>query len=369
MQSYLDLINLVIKHGTRKENRTGVDTFSYFGAMFRHDLQLGFPLLTTKRMNWRSIVHELLWILSGETNIQYLLDNDVHIWDEWSDQAEWIRLDDERDGACTAYLLPTKSSDNWIGKAKYNSREDALTQLKAVGYRLHTKSLLVKGKGDTDSGYGRWWRKFPTDKPGVVFDQVAWAIAELKRNPNSRRVVISAWNPPFATQAKLPPCHYSFVLNIQNIKRKQCPACKGIYALDDNYACPHLASSATIPELITRPELCCHWTQRSCDLGLGVPFDIAEYALLTHIIARELGIAPGLLCGSLLDLHIYTKKLDGSNADYDHLPALKEQLTRCPFTLPDIFISGPRRWNELRFEDFELRNYTCHPSLKMHVAV
>lgn len=300
MKAYLDIVRTVLDQGTLKSNRTGIDTLSYFGAFFRHDLAEGFPLLTTKRMDdyrWNSLVHELLWFLSGENHIRNFREKSK-IWDAWADEA-----------------------------------------------------------GNLETAYGFYWRRYPVvadgkmiefdDTPELVatpggrvpgsatlsnFDQIAWILDELRRNPNSRRCVVVAWEPGNAHKSKLPPCHYTFVFNVQ------------------------------------AGRLCLHWTQRSCDVGLGVPFNIASYALLTHIMAQELGLKPGILAGTLVDAHIYYAEPGSEKESWDHSRVLREQLTRQPFPLPRIEITS-KPMSQLQFEDFKLVGYRCHPHLKMKIAV
>jgi thymidylate synthase len=291
MKAYLDIVRTVLEQGTLKPNRTGVDTLSYFGACFRHDLVDGFPLLSTKRMDdyrWNSLVHELLWFLSGENHIRNFREKS-RIWDAWAD-----------------------------------------------------------GDGNLETAYGFYWRHFPvvadgrmidfnqspSDPPPQVgnFDQIRFVIDELKRNPSSRRCVVVAWEPGNAHKSKLPPCHYSFAFNVQ------------------------------------AGRLCLHWTQRSCDVGLGLPFNIASYALLTHVMAREIGLEPGWVVGALIDTHIYVAEPGSEWEAWDHSAALREQLTREPYPLPRIEIAE-KPMSELQFEDFRIVDYRCHPDLKMKIAV
>lgn len=323
MEKYLDLVKLVLNEGTRKENRTGVDTLSYFGAFFRHDLQAGFPLLTTKKVHTRSIFAELCWFLRGLTNIQYLKDHKVRIWDEWADE-----------------------------------------------------------NGETDAGYGEMWRAFPHHKihsPYQVpesdkFDQMKWAVAELKKNPMSRRIVISAWLPPRATATKMAPCHYTFVFNVQNVKRQVCKGCGYAFKYSMNDAlcgpkdCPQCKQYNAF-EAVNRRELCLHWTQRSCDISLGVPFNIASYAALTHIIAKEVGLPVGTLAGTFVDLHAYTAKPDGSMEDHDHVPGLCNQVIRQPRCLPTLRIAGNNPWDCVCPEDLIVEGYSPHPPIPFKVAV
>jgi thymidylate synthase len=295
MKEYLDLVKLVIEEGTHKKSRTGVDTISYFGAFYKVDLQKGFPLLTTKKVEWRSLLNEVLWYLSGDNHIRNLRQH-TKIWDAWAD----------KDG------------------------------------RLQT-------------AYGRFWRRYPVpdnkavldgevyvnenhpfvrkeENGSLTFDQFGWVINEIKTNPNSRRLVISAWHPANAIISKLPPCHYTFAFNVNGGK------------------------------------LNCHLTQRSGDIALGIPFNLAAYSLLTQIIAQETNLELGHFAHTIIDAHIYHAEKGTSMEKYDHLEGLKEQILRKPLQLPKLQIVK-KPIDELKFEDFELIDYKYHDKIKFEVAV
>jgi thymidylate synthase len=279
MKQYLDLVRTVIDNGVRKKTRTGVDTLSYFGAFYKVDLSEGFPLLTTKKMQWKSLLHEVLWYLSGENHIRNLRQY-TKIWDAWADE-----------------------------------------------------------NGVLETAYGYYWRHFPSaqrDKNGnwivTEVDQIQYVIDEIKRNPNSRRLVISAWEPGNATTSKLPPCHYTFVFNVNDGK------------------------------------LNCHLTQRSGDIALGIPFNLAAYSLLTQVIAQQVGLQLGQFAHTIVDAHIYIGEKGTENEKYDHLEGLKEQLKRKPLNLPQLKIAY-KPINELKFEDFELLNYQYQEKISFEVAV
>lgn len=294
MKQYLDVVQHVLDTGTRKPNRTGVDTISTFNVNYEIDLNEGFPLLTTKEVSWKNIVIENLWFLSGSTDIRLLQKHGCKFWDPWADP--------------------------------------------------ETKKV--------PSAYGNFWRHFPTSSDGEnlqLNDQVAWVIEELKRNPMSRRLVISAWSPGNAQTSNLPPCHAFWVLNTQN-------------------------------DADGKPQLCLHLTQRSADIALGVPYNIAGYSLLIHLISRFTGIPVGRFGHTLIDAHIYTAKPDGKMAEYDHIPGLRKQLTRAPRALPTLTISDKIREladiNALLELDtaeimtyFPLEAYEPYPALKFKVAV
>lgn len=279
MKEYLDLVKTVMDEGVFKPSRTGIDTISYFGAFYKVDLSKGFPLLTTKKMQWKSLLYEVLWYLSGENHIRNLKHH-TKIWDAWADE-----------------------------------------------------------NGDLETAYGYYWRHFPSaqkDKNGnwnvKEIDQINYVIEEIKRKPYSRRLVVSAWEPGNATVSKLPPCHYSFVFNVQGDK------------------------------------LNCHLTQRSGDIALGIPFNLAAYSILTYIIARETNLRPGTFAHTIVDAHIYVSSKDSANAAYDHLEGLREQIKREPLPLPTLEIAD-KPLNDLKFEDFTLKNYHHHPAIKFEVAV
>ncbi|GJL81440.1 MAG: thymidylate synthase [marine bacterium B5-7] len=293
MKQYLDTVSEVLSKGTRKENRTGVDTLSTFNINYEVNMDDGFPLLTTKEISWKNIVVENLWFLSGNTDIGLLKKHGCNFWNPWADD-----------------------------------------------------------QGLVPSAYGNFWRKFPvhSDTGTVAFnDQVAWVLSQLRSNPMSRRMVISAWAPGNAQQSKLPPCHAFWVVNVQN---------------DDS----------------GQPRVCLHLTQRSCDVALGVPYNIAGYAFLLHLLAHMSGMRPGIFAHTLIDAHIYTAKADGSMAEYNHVPGLEEQLTRTPRALPRLTIdSAITDLNDLTdllnadtstlLDTFRLADYDPYPPITFKVAV
>lgn len=282
MKQYLDLVKNVLDNGVRKENRTGVDTISSFSEFYKVDLAKGFPLLTTKKVYFRSIILELLWYLRGENHIRWLRDEkDCHIWDAWADE-------DGHVGPIYPVL--------WR-KFPY----------------LEKDTIKLEGNGGAFE-HDTWVRK--------EFDQVERAIEMLKTNPNSRRIVVSAWHPGLLNEMALPPCHIMYVFNVSNGK------------------------------------LNCHLTQRSGDIALGIPFNLACYSALTMAIAQEVGLEPGIFAHTIVDAHIYVNHVDG----------LREQLKREPKQLPTLEIAK-KPLDELTFEDFELKNYNPDPLIRFEVAV
>jgi len=269
MKQYLDLLRRVRQSGDIKGDRTGTGTRSLFGHQMRFDLQQGFPLVTTKKVHLKSVIHELLWFLSGDTNTRYLKDNGVRIWDEWAD-----------------------------------------------------------GQGDLGPVYGYQWRSWPRhDKDGISLghiDQISQIIEQIKNTPDSRRIIVSAWNVGEIDNMALPPCHMMFQFYVADGK------------------------------------LSCQLYQRSADIFLGVPFNIASYALLTMMVAQVCGLAPGDFVHTLGDAHLYSNHLEQAN----------EQLAREPFPLPVMKINPDvKSIFDFKFEDFELAGYEAHPHIKAVVAV
>ena len=264
MQQYLDLMRHVRDHGARKDDRTGTGTLSVFGHQMRFDLARGFPVLTTKKLHLRSIIHELLWFLKGDTNVKYLRDNGVTIWDEWAD-----------------------------------------------------------AEGNLGPVYGAQWRSWPA-RDGSTIDQIADVIARIRKNPDSRRLIVTAWNPADVDRMALPPCHCLFQFYVSNGK------------------------------------LSCQLYQRSADIFIGVPFNIASYALLTHMIAHVTGLKAGDFVHTLGDAHLYL----------NHLDQVNEQLKREPLPLPRLVIKRDvKEVDAFRYEDFEIVGYQSHPHIAAPVAV
>jgi thymidylate synthase len=264
MRQYLDLMEHILADGAEKRDRTGTGTRSVFGHQMRFDLAKGFPLLTTKKLHVKSIVYELLWFLAGDTNIKYLNDHGVTIWDEWADD-----------------------------------------------------------HGDLGPVYGRQWRSWPTPDGGAI-DQISNVVAAIRRNPDSRRLVVTAWNPAEVDRMALPPCHCLFQFYVANDR------------------------------------LSCQLYQRSADVFLGVPFNVASYAMLTMMVAQVTGLAPGEFIHVLGDAHLYL----------DHLDQARQQIARPPRRLPALHLNpAVTDLFAFRYEDFTLENYNPHPAIKARVAV
>lgn len=264
MQQYLDLLQHILDHGVRKNDRTGTGTLSVFGYQNRYDLSLGFPLLTTKKLHTKSIIYELLWFLQGETNVRYLQEHGVRIWNEWADE-----------------------------------------------------------NGELGPVYGGQWRSW-RGVDGQTYDQISQLIEQIKRNPDSRRLIVSAWNVAEIEQMALPACHVLFQF------------------------------------YVAEGRLSCQLYQRSADVFLGVPFNIASYALLTLMVAQVCDLAPGEFIHTFGDLHLYL----------NHIDQARLQLTRQPYPLPQMLINpAVKDILNFRFEDFELLNYQAHPHIKADVSI
>ena len=301
MKQYLDLISHIADNGVFKGDRTGTGTLSVFGYQMRFDLQQGFPLVTTKKVHLKSILHELLWFIKGDTNIRYLVENGVGIWNEWPYQS-WLR----QIGADQKFEM---HSDEW--KAG----------LKEFVERIKTDEDFAQQYGELGPVYGRQWRNFE----GV--DQLAQIIDDIKSNPDSRRLIVSAWNPkdiPVMAKSGLPPCHSLFQFYVSEGK------------------------------------LSCQLYQRSADVFLGVPFNIASYAALTMMVAQVTGLELGDFVHSFGDAHLYT----------NHMEQIKEQLSRDPLPLPTLKIN-PKVNNlfDFVYDDFELVDYQSHSAIRAPVAV
>jgi thymidylate synthase len=264
MKQYLELMRDILENGAQKTDRTGTGTLSVFGRQVRFDLSEGFPLVTTKKLHLRSIIYELLWFLKGDTNIKYLKDNGVSIWDEWAD-------------------------DN----------------------------------GELGPVYGHQWRSWPAPD-GRSIDQISQVLNQIKQKPDSRRHIVTAWNPAEVDKMALPPCHALFQFYVADGK------------------------------------LSCQLYQRSADYFLGVPFNVASYALLTYMFAQQCDLLPGEFVWTGGDVHLYT----------NHLEQARLQLSREPYPLPKLKIKGkPQSAFDYQFEDFEIINYQSHPSIKAPIAV
>lgn len=326
-KEYLDLLNKVIAKGELKGDRTGTGTLSLFGHQMRFDLSEGFPLLTTKKVAFGLIKSELLWFLKGDSNIRYLLQRKNHIWDEWA-FAKYVKSCD--------YAGPdmTDFGRRCLVDEAFNVQYKA--EMAAYRTRILTDDDFAFKHGDLGPVYGRQWRYWeapmgeynPYDDLAVpehhYIDQITDVIKQIKTNPESRRLIVSAWNPAEVSEMALPPCHTMFQF------------------------------------YVSRGKLSCQLYQRSADIFLGVPFNIASYALLTHLIANETGLEVGEFIHTLGDAHLYT----------NHLEQATQQLSREPYAFPTLRLLSPEKnIFDLTEEDIVLENYQSHPAIKAPIAV
>ncbi|OHA77215.1 MAG: thymidylate synthase [Candidatus Wildermuthbacteria bacterium RIFCSPLOWO2_12_FULL_40_9] len=300
---YLNILQDILDNGTiKREFNTGIELKSVLGRIMRFDLSQGFPLLTTKKVFWKGILHELLWFLSGSSNIKYLVDNNVHIWDEWA-YKPYLKAMERGE-------VPTMTQEELIEKIKEDEE-------------------FAKKWGELGPVYGKQWRRWQTSD-GREIDQLAWVIQKLKSNPDRKHYVVSAWNPEFIYEMASPgksmviaPCHVLFHFTVNGGK------------------------------------LSCLLYQRSCDMFLGVPFNIASYSLLTLMIAQVIGYEPGEFVHVLGDAHIYS----------NHYEQVKKQLSRTPNPLPRMKINPKiKEINGFSFEDFSLEGYDPHPPIKGEIT-
>lgn len=328
MKQYLELLQDILDNGTFKDDRTGTGTLSVFGRQIRYDLTKGFPLMTTKKVHFKSIAIELLWFLSGDTNTKFLTDNGVTIWREWETPEdvyeEYELKSPDRFDLAVRMLTPDhfKDSKELMLKINKMSESDGHRYLDSYGVPRKGKKLIKK-KGDLGPVYGEQWR-FWEDKHGIKHDQIKGVIESIKNNPDSRRHIVNAWNVGELGAMHLPPCHLLFQFYVVNGK------------------------------------LSCQWYQRSVDTFLGKSYNIASYALLTHMIAHLTGLEVGELIFSGGDVHLYQ----------NHIEQAKLQLTREPLKLPTLkFARDVKDIDDFKFEDFIIEGYEAHPHIKGDVAV
>jgi thymidylate synthase len=380
-KQYTDLLQDILDNGVKKGDRTGTGTISVFGRQIRHKMSDGFPLLTTKKMYFKGIVTELLWFLRGDTNIKFLVDNDCHIWDGDSYQA---------------YLKSREKTqkdykEKWGDDISNNplSKEEFINKIK-------TDDEFAKQWGSLGPVYGKQWRswkQFKTihvdelDKTEGIYkihstefthtDQIANLINDLKTNPDSRRLMVNAWNVGELDQMVLPPCHYGFQVYTRELSAKERIELAGGKIQEKYPALIEQSLRICDEREIPTRAISLMWNQRSVDTPLGLPFNIASYGLLLEIIAKIVNMVPDELIGNLGDTHIYSNQIDGC----------KEQLNRKPFELPTLYINtefwptksgecgvGELTDNidfiikEMRIEDFQIENYQSHPAIKFPLS-
>ena len=320
-QTYLDFLQYILDHGVKKEDRTGTGTISVFGYQMRYDLSKGFPLFTTKRVPFRLVASELLWFIKGDTNIRYLLQHNNHIWDEWAFK-KWVESDEYQGPDMTDF------GRRCLVDEEFNVLYEK--ELKDFCNRILEDDEFAEKYGDLGNVYGKQWRRW-TDSEGNEIDQLKDVIEQIKNNPDSRRLIVNAWNPEDVINAgakgsksALPPCHVMFQF----------------YVIEG--------------------KLSCMLTQRSVDSLLGCPFNVASYALLTHLIAHECGLEVGEFIHSAGDAHIYL----------NHIEQVKEQLSRELRELPTLKINPEKKSIfDIEMEDLSVEGYNPHPPIKAPIAV
>jgi len=338
-KQYQDLLKTILEHGVEKKDRTGTGTKSIFGYTIRHNMSEGFPLLTTKKMAWKTMVAELIWFLRGDTNIKFLVDNGCHIWDGDAYKRYADRTSMDVDG-------------------QY-SREEFINKIK-------TDDEFAKKWGELGPIYGKQWRDWKgpdgydwdTKVSETSIDQIANLINDLKTNPDSRRLMVNAWNVGELDQMVLPPCHYGF-----QVYTRELSFAERVMYYETTFGRLHFippSPDALDARNIPTRAISLIWNQRSVDTFLGLPFNIASYGLLLEIIAKEVNMVPDQLIGNLGDTHLYL----------NHIEQAKEQIGRETFELPSVKIENEVKWKEgdcLPYyspNDFTLENYQSHPSIK-----
>lgn len=320
-KTYLNFLQHILDNGVKKEDRTGTGTISVFGYQMRFDLSKGFPLFTTRRTPFRLIASELLWFIKGDTNIRYLLQHNNHIWDEWAFK-KWVESEEYKGPDMTNF------GRRCLVDEVFN--ELYQKELKDFCDRILTDDAFAEKYGDLGNVYGKQWRRW-TGSEGNEIDQLADVIEQIKNNPDSRRLIVNAWNPEDVvnagekgSKAALPPCHVLFQFYVANGK------------------------------------LSCHLLQRSADSLLGVNFNIPSYSLLTYMVAKECGLEVGEFVYSISDAHIYS----------NHIEQVKEQLSREPRNLPTLIIN-PEKTSifDIEMEDLKIEGYDPHPAIKAPIAV
>ena len=355
-KQYLKLLKDILENGVEKEDRTDTGTISVFGRQIRHKMNQGFPLLTTKKMYWKGIVTELLWFLRGDTNIKYLVDNDCHIWDG---------------DAHKKYFLKTKyPGGDTLPKVELMYHDSSILSKEEFIEKIKTDDEFAKKWGELGPIYGKQWRDWSGDKfLGDNFlnfkngiDQISNLIEQLKTNPDSRRLMVNAWNVGELDQMTLPPCHYGFQVYTRELTFEERYQIMKNGDLNE-WLTIHYNEPKT-PEYMDKHNIpnraiSLMWNQRSVDTFLGLPFNIASYGLLLEIIAKEVNMIPDELIGNLGDVHLYK----------NHIEQAKEQMTKEPKLLPTLKYTKSLNdvdeiFKNLKVEQFEIENYQSHPTIK-----
>lgn len=378
-KEYFRLLNTILEKGRLKKNRTGIDTIGVFGAQAKYDVNMdAFPILTTKKVWFKGIVHELLWFIKGDTNIKYLVDNDVHIWDDWAykrykDSPVCSEQDDMR-------MFWGHKGD--VDEVPENQREPhkllhgatcrKWTQTEFIK-RIKTDNKFAARWGELGEGtYGGMWRDFPHfkqtyagpkercgvgdefEREGV--DQLKKVVEKLKSNPDDRRIIVSAWHPYWVDHCSLPPCHVLFQFNTEELTTDERNM-----IFFDRFNNTYYPSDIEMDGCgIPRRKLNCMLMQRSNDAALGTPFNLTSYCLLTAMIAHCVNMTQGTFTHSMGDLHIYE----------NHIEGIKLQLTREPMKLPKLWLNPEvKSLFDFKYDDIKLTNYVSHPTIKFDVAI
>ena len=362
---YQNLLKDILENGVKKETRNG-GTLSVFGRQIRHSMKDGFPLLTTKKMYFKGIVVELLWFLRGDTSIKYLLDNDCHIWD----------------GDCFANYI--RNFPKYVDSLPENGETEFIINKDKFINKIKTDDEFAKKWGELGPIYGKHWRRWAKKKmylstdgsyeniydeaDQTVIDQISILINELKTNPDSRRLMVNAWNVGELDQMVLPPCHYGFHVYTRELSEKERMKLAGyedVWGIGQNI----IRETVDMDDTIPRRAISLMFNMRSTDVPLGLPFNLASYGLLLEIIAKEVNMMPDELIGNLGDTHIYLNQIEG----------IKEQLTREPFELPTLKHMKTNEFfkslsedlsliTHLDSSDFTLENYQSHPAIKLPLS-
>jgi len=369
-KSYQQLLTDVLENGHKKSDRTGTGTISVFGRQIRHKMSEGFPVLTTKKMAWKTMVTELIWFLRGDTSIKFLIDNGCHIWDGDAYKKFLTKANEVKQAYLDGDLLGTQPH---IESMFSDSNSlTILTQQEFIN-KIKTDSEFSKTWSQLGPVYGKQWRNWTNQSkknhyvtPGEPthnnkrIDQIANLINDLKTNPDSRRLMVSAWNVGEIDQMTLPPCHYGFQVYTRELSTVERMEYYGKHYMKENVAKSYdelLKVDYDGFNIPTRA-ISLMWSQRSCDLFLGIPFNIASYGLLLEIIAKEVNMIPDELIGNLGDVHLYS----------NHIEQAKEQISREPFELPKLkFYSSQEPIDDIshyEIEDFELVDYQSHTTIK-----
>jgi thymidylate synthase len=349
-EQYQRLLQDIIEFGVEKKDRTGTGTKSIFGYTIHHNMRNGFPLLTTKKVPFKTMATELMWFLMGDTNIKYLVENGCHIWD----------------GDCYKAYIKRYNKGEYVGKTKLleNSKKnrtltEPFTQEEFIN-KIKTDDEFAKTWGELGPIYGKQWRAFDEEEWGGI-DQIQNLINDLKTNPDSRRLMVTAWNPSYQHQMVLPPCHYGF-----QVYTRELSISERVNLFMQGKKVERFLEKITVKDLdnenIPTRAISLMWNQRSVDVFLGLPFNIASYGLLLEMIAREVNMVPEHLIGHLGDTHLYS----------NHIEQAKEQMSREPKELPTLKMSSGHNFraamagkaDEIDLNDFILLGYEPHPTIK-----